>query len=60
MNSEKVSKLYFSFVCVCVCLPTMGMLFVAALLFRVWLAVAVGYSLGSASGQDPGPRTLHH
>lgn len=38
----------------------MGMLFIAALLFRVRLAVAVGYGLGSAPGQDPGPRALHH
>lgn len=54
MNSDGVRH-YFSGLCV----STMGMLFVAALLFRVWLAVAVGYGLGSASGQDPGPRTLH-
>lgn len=60
MNSDEVSKLFFSLVCVFVCVSTMGMLFIAALLFRVWLAVAVGYSLGSASGQDPGPRALHH
>ena len=38
----------------------MGMLFIAALLFRVRLTVAVGYGLGSAPGQDPGPRALHH
>lgn len=34
---------------------TVGVLFVAAVLFGVWLAVAVGYGLGSAPGQDPGP-----
>lgn len=41
-------------------LSTMGMLFIATLLLRVRLAVAVGYSLGSASGQDSSPRALHH
>lgn len=34
---------------------TVGVLLVAAVLFRVRLAVAVGYRLGSAPGQDPGP-----
>lgn len=34
---------------------TVGVLFVAAVLFGVRLAVAVGYGLGSAPGQDPGP-----
>lgn len=45
--------------CVEVC-RTVGVLFIAAVLFGVWLAVAVSYGLGSASGQDPGPRALHH
>lgn len=34
---------------------TVGVLLVAAVLFGVRLAVAVGYGLGSAPGQDPGP-----
>lgn len=34
---------------------TVGVLLVAAVLFGVRLAVAVGYRLGSAPGQDPGP-----
>lgn len=42
------------------CVFTMSMFFITALLFRVWLAVAIGYSLGSAPGQDPGPRAFHH
>lgn len=44
----------------CVYVSTVSMLLIAALLLRVWLAVAVGYGLGSAPGQDPGPRALHH
>lgn len=35
--------------------PTMGVLVIAALLLRVRLAVAVGYILGSAPGQDSSP-----
>lgn len=35
--------------------PTMGVLIIAALLLRVRLAVAVGYILGSAPGQDSSP-----
>lgn len=34
---------------------TVGVLFIAAVLLGVWLAVAVGYGLGSAPGQHPGP-----
>lgn len=39
---------------------TVSMLFIAALLLRVWLAIPVGYGFGSAPGQDPSPRALHH
>lgn len=39
---------------------TMSVLFIAALLLRVWLAIPVGYGFGSAPGQDPSPRALHH
>lgn len=35
------------------------MLFITALLLRMWLAVAVGNGFGSAPGQDPSPRALH-
>lgn len=52
MNLDEVNLILNQF---SVTISTTGMLFIAALLFRVWLAVAVGYSLGSASGQDAGP-----